>query len=155
MKRIIVAVSPEGAIGVDNRIPWHYASDLRRFKRLTMGSTVIMGRLTFESMNRRPLPGRRNIVITRSPIEGVETHPDLDSALRETAGDVWFIGGRQIYEEAMRYADEIDMTYVPDAVEDPRAVLFPSIDTEIFFAEERIPDAEEPGLVRQVFKRRP
>ncbi len=155
MKRIIVAVSPEGAIGVDNRIPWHYPGDMRRFKRMTMGSTVIMGRLTFESMNRKPLSGRRNIVITRSTIDGVETHPDLATALAHTTGDVWFIGGRRIYEEAMRYADEIDVTYVPDAVGDPRAVLFPRIDPEVFVPGERVPDVEEPGLVRQVFTRRP
>ncbi|HIO89084.1 MAG TPA: dihydrofolate reductase, partial [Candidatus Marinimicrobia bacterium] len=68
MKGILVAVSPEGIIGKDNSIPWHYPEDLKRFKKLTLGKTVIMGRNTWESIpeKQRPLPDRRNIVITRT-----------------------------------------------------------------------------------------
>jgi len=68
MKGILVAVSPEGIIGKDNSIPWHYPEDLKRFKKLTLGKTVIMGRNTWESIpeKQRPLPDRRNIVITKN-----------------------------------------------------------------------------------------
>ena len=69
---IIAAVSPESVIGLDGKIPWHYSADLKRFKRVTMASTLIMGRLTFESMGSRPLPGRRNIVITKASLDNVE-----------------------------------------------------------------------------------
>jgi dihydrofolate reductase len=131
---------------------------MRRFKRLTLGSTVIMGRLTFESMNKKPLSERRNIVITRAPlaVPGVETFKDLTSALATAAGDVWFIGGRRIYEEAMAYADEIDVTYVPDAIDPatPEAIFFPAIDEGLFEAGPRVVHEDEPGLFRQVFMRR-
>src|SRR5207237_8790497 len=101
---LIAAVSPEGVIGVGNRIPWHYSGDMKRFARVTRGSTVIMGRLTWESMNRRLLPKRRHIVITRAALgEGVEHYADVASALAAVPeGDVWFIGGARIYEEAMK-----------------------------------------------------
>ena len=73
MKGILVAVSPEGIIGKDNSIPWHYPEDLKRFKKLTLGKTVIMGRNTWESIpeKQRPLPDRRNIVITRTNVKDV------------------------------------------------------------------------------------
>ncbi len=70
---IIAAVSPEGVIGVGNDLPWHYSADLKRFKRLTMGNTIVMGRLTWESLPKKPLPGRRNIVITSRELAPVES----------------------------------------------------------------------------------
>ena len=81
MKGILVAVSPEGIIGKDNSIPWHYSTDLKRFKRLTLGKTVIMGRRTWESLPVKPLPDRRNIVITQSSLEGVECFQSIDNDL--------------------------------------------------------------------------
>ncbi len=72
MRGILVAISPEGVIGKDNSIPWHYSEDLKRFKSLTLDKTVIMGRRTWESLPVKPLPERRNIVITRSSLDGVE-----------------------------------------------------------------------------------
>ena len=101
MKGILVAVSPEGIIGKNNMIPWHYSADLKRFKRLTTGNTVIMGRKTWESLPIKPLPNRRNIVITRSSIEEIDCFQSIDDALQTCKGDVWFIGGAGIYEEAM------------------------------------------------------
>jgi dihydrofolate reductase len=155
-KRIIVAVSePSWAIGLDNRIPWRHPGDMRRFKRLTVGDTVIMGRLTFESMNKKPLVDRRNIVVTRSAIDvpGIEVYPDLPSAVAASTGDVWFIGGRRIYEEAMAFADEIDVVFVPERIDDPRAVRFPAIDEAVFRPGPRVPHEDEAGLFRQVFMR--
>ena len=130
MKGILVAVSPEGIIGKDNSIPWHYSADLKRFKRLTLGKTVIMGRRTWESLPVKPLPDRRNIVITRSSLEGVECFQSIDNALATCEGDVWFIGGAGIYQEALGKADIIDMTLVPDNVSGEGCVEFPKIGDE-------------------------
>ncbi len=124
---IIAAVSPEGVIGVDGHMPWHYSEDLKRFKRLTLGSTVIMGRLTWESLPKKPLVGRRNIVITRRKLDGVECFSSLDAALATCEGDVWFIGGTRLFVEAMKHADLIDLAYVPDSVAANGAVYFPEI----------------------------
>ena len=130
MRGIIVATSPEGVIGKDNTIPWHYSEDLKRFKRLTIGKTVIMGRNTWESLPIKPLPGRRNIVITRSLLEGVECFRSIDEAVNTCEGDIWFIGGAGIYREAMDSADCIDMTLVPDNVNGDSCIYFPEIGNE-------------------------
>ena len=130
MKGILVAVSPEGIIGKNNSIPWHYSADLKRFKRLTIGNTVIMGRKTWESLPIKPLPNRRNIVITRSPIEEIDCFQSIDDALQTCEGDVWFIGGAGIYEEAMKKADLIDMTLVPDNITGKNCIYFPEIGNE-------------------------
>jgi dihydrofolate reductase len=155
---MIAAVSPEGVIGLHGAIPWRHPGDMRRFARVTRGGTVIMGRLTWESMNGRPLPHRRNVVITRSDVPNVERYADVPTALARVEnepGDVWFIGGARIYEEAMRYCDVIDLTYVPEHVTDPDAVKFPPIDPNVWEAGELVPHEEEPGLTRRVFRRRP
>ena len=130
MKGILVAVSPEGIIGKDNSIPWHYSVDLKRFKRLTLGKTVIMGRRTWESLPVKPLPDRRNIVITQSSLDDVECFSSIDDALATCEGDVWFIGGAGIYQEALGKADIIDMTLVPDNVSGEGCVRFPTIGNE-------------------------
>ena len=130
MKGILVAVSPEGIIGKDNSIPWHYSADLKRFKRLTLGKTVIMGRRTWESLPVKPLPDRRNIVITQSSLDDVECFSSIDDALATCEGDVWFIGGAGIYQEALGKADIIDMTLVPDNVSGEGCVRFPTIGNE-------------------------
>ena len=103
MKGILVAVSPEGIIGKDNSIPWHYPEDLKRFKKLTLGKTVIMGRNTWESIpeKQRPLPDRRNIVITRTNVKDVECFNSIEKAVETCKGDIWYIGGAGIYKEAL------------------------------------------------------
>jgi len=157
MKGMIAAVSPEGAIGLHGAIPWRHPGDMRRFARVTRGTTVIMGRLTWESMKRRPLPHRRNVVITRSgtDVGDVERYPDIPAALAQTRdGDVWFIGGARIYAEAMPHCDLIDLTYVPEHVTDPDAVKFPPIDESVWEPGPLLPHEEEPGLTRRVFTRR-
>ena len=151
---IIAAVSPQGVIGVGGGIPWHYSADQRRFKRLTMGSTLIMGRLTWESLPKKPLPGRRNIVITSRLLEGAECFPSIEAALATCEGDVWFIGGARVYEEAMRHADFIDLTYVPDSIDHPEAVYFPTIDETVWEAGSLEPDRDDPRLSRRVYRRR-
>jgi dihydrofolate reductase len=152
---MIVAVSPEGVIGLHGKIPWHHRADLQRFKRVTMGGTLIMGRLTWESIG-RPLPGRRNVVVTQAPElgAGVECFRDLESALATCTGPVWFIGGARIFAEAMRFADFIDVTWVPDHVDAPGAVHMPPIDERIFAPGPRGPHPDDPALELQTFCRR-
>ena len=153
MKGILVAVSPEGIIGKDNTIPWHYSADLKRFKRLTTGNTIIMGRKTWESLPKKPLPNRRNIVITRSSIENIECFNSIDDALQTCEGDVWFIGGAGIYQEAMQKADLIDMTLVPDNVTGEKCIYFPEIDKSWKEGETKTLDGE-PKLKHKTYTRR-
>lgn len=151
---IIAALSPEGVIGVNGALPWHYSSDLKRFKRLTEGATVVMGRLTWESLPKKPLGGRRNIVITSRKIEGVECFPDIPKALAACEGDVWFIGGARVFEEALRYADFLDLTFVPNRIEAEGAVRFPAIDETVWEAGPLETDPEDPHLQRRIYRRR-
>ena len=157
MVGIIVAVSPEGIIGVDGGIPWHYSTDMKRFKRITIGATVVMGRRTWESLPGKPLKGRRNIVITSRDIEDVECYRDVPSALASATGDVWFIGGARIYEEAMGHADLIDLTYVPDRIGTEGAagaVWFPDIDEAVWEPGPRVRAPDHDRLERQIYRRR-
>jgi dihydrofolate reductase len=151
---IIVAMSPEGVIGLHGKIPWRHPGDQRRFKRLTVGTTVVMGRKTWESLPRKPLPDRRNVVLTKTPIDGVECFADLGSALASVTGDAWIIGGERAYAEAMQHADVIDVTYVPDRVSHPEAVRFPAIDPQSFEEGELVAHEDAEGLTRRVFLRK-
>lgn len=118
---LIVAADERGGIGRDGRLPWHLPEDLRRFKALTMGKPIVMGRRTWDSIG-RPLPGRRSIVVSRRPgldIEGAAVVGSLEAALRE-AGDVpeiCVIGGAEIYRLAMPRADSIHLTRVHATVD--------------------------------------
>jgi dihydrofolate reductase len=153
MISLIVAISPDRVIGIGNQIPWHHSADLKRFKALTQGATVIMGRNTYESIG-KPLPKRRNLVVTRATIAGVECFPSLDGALAAVEGDAWIIGGAQLYKEGLRVCDRIDVTFVPDRPSPDGAVLFPPIDEHVFEAGplERFDD--EPALTRRAYTRR-
>jgi dihydrofolate reductase len=151
---ILVAVSPEGVIGLDGKIPWRHSGDMRRFKRLTVGTTVIMGRLTWASLPKKPLPERRNIVLSNQALSDVECFPTLEAALATCSGDVWVIGGARAYAEAMRHAHFLDVTYVPEEVPDSRAVKFPAIDAALFEAGALVPHEDEEGLTRRVYTRR-
>ena len=154
---IIAALSPDAVIGVDGNIPWHYPADMKRFKRLTLGATIIMGRLTWESLPKRPLPRRRNIVITsRGSLGGgeVDCFQTIDAALADCEGDVWFIGGARIYHEAMRHADIMDLTYVPDRIASEGAVYFPEIDPDVWVAEPVHSHPDDDRLHHRIFRRR-
>jgi dihydrofolate reductase len=155
-RAIMAAVSPEGVIGVEGKIPWHYRGDMRRVKRLTMGTTLIMGRITWESLGGKPLAGRRNIVVTRtvSLLSGAECFPDLESALAASEGPVWFFGGARIYRAAMPLSDLIDLVYVPDRIDHPAAVRFPPIDPTLFEAGPLVDHEDEPALKRRVYVRK-
>ncbi len=108
---IIAAIADNGTIGHAGKIPWHISDDLKRFKRLTFGHPVIMGRKTFESIG-KPLPSRRNIVITRHPV-GPDQFSGLDAALQSCRDDsVFIIGGAEIYRLALPIANTLFLTHV-------------------------------------------
>ncbi len=157
---MIAAVSlPGWVIGVNDRpegsIPWHHREDLQRFKRLTTDHTIIMGRRTFASIG-RPLPKRRNIIISRTmpPAPGVEVFASLESALEACEGQVWLIGGARVYEAGMKHAELIDITIVPERIEEDDVTRFPSVDPAVFQAEPDQPYEGAPHLVRRIYRRR-
>jgi dihydrofolate reductase len=153
---MIFAASPQGVIGVGGKIPWRYLGDWKRFKRMTMGTTVIMGRKTFESIG-KALPGRRNIVVTSRTIDapGVECVRSVGEAIERSEGDeVWFIGGGRIYEDALKHVDVIDVTYVPDYVDGSDAVYAPEIDETVFEPGPVLNHEDEPTLKRRVYTRK-
>ena len=116
---IIAAVAKNRVIGRDNQLIWNIPEDMAHFKTLTAGHTVVMGRKTWESLppRFRPLPGRRNIVITRQPdyaAPGAEVADSLENALKlaSTATTIFIIGGEQIYTQAMALSDRLEITEV-------------------------------------------
>lgn len=123
---LIWAQSADGVIGCEGRLPWHLPEDLARFRSVTLGSTVVMGRRTWESLPEafRPLPGRTNVVLTRRPewgARGALVARSLVEALdlaREKAGeDVWVIGGASVLQEALGHADRLEVTELADSFE--------------------------------------
>lgn len=130
---LIVAAGENGVIGrADGEIPWHIKTDLQRYKSLTLGHPIIMGRTTHESIG-RPLPGRQNIVMTRQPgytAEGCDVVDGPDAALAiATDDDIWVIGGGKVYESFMDRADAIEFTRVHAS---PDGVAFFSFDESRF-----------------------
>ncbi len=125
---LIAAIDRAYAIGYDNRLPWSLPDDLRRFKRLTMGHTVLMGRKTSESIG-RALPGRRNLVLTRSgvsPIAGMQAVASLDEVVAISDDELFVIGGGEIYALAMATAERMYLTHVDTTLEKADA-WFPRI----------------------------
>ncbi|MDE6333137.1 MAG: dihydrofolate reductase [Muribaculaceae bacterium] len=130
---IIVAVDRQGGIGRDGDLLYHISADLRRFRQLTTGHSIIMGRRTFESLPKGALPDRRNIVISRNPAysaSGIETATSLDEAIAMAGdrGEAFIIGGASIYAEALPLAARIYLTEV-DA-DSPADTYFPPLGPE-------------------------
>jgi len=148
-----VAMNERQVIGVNGDLPWHYSEDLKRFKRMTLGSAIIMGRLTWESIGARPLPGRRNMVISRQDLEGVECFRSAADAAAVTDQPVWFIGGGQLYGSALELCHVLDVTWVPDRVDDSSAVRFPDIDPARWIPGPRTIMSEDTRLQNQRFYR--
>ena len=134
MLSIIACISQTNrAIGYQNRLLYHIKSDLTRFRELTMGHTIIMGRKTYESLPNGALPHRRNIVVSRSmkEMEGCEVYPNLEAALKaaESPQEIFIIGGESIYRQSLHVARKLYLTVVDDAPQQADA-FFPEINPE-------------------------
>ncbi len=137
MVTIVAAVARNGCIGKDGGVPWHLPEDMRRYRAVTMGKVVVMGRKTWESIPEkfRPLVGRTNVVVTRQanyPLpDGVERRPSLAAALAAHAGEEVVInGGGDLYAQAMAGADVLDLTLVDRDVDGD--TFFPPIDPAVW-----------------------
>ena len=135
MLSLIVAIAENNAIGKNNQLLWHLPGDLKYFKQVTRGHPVIMGRNTWFSLPRRPLPDRRNIVITDRPDETLELCETVHSvnqaiALCDPAEETFIIGGASVYRQLLHFADRLYITRVHCAFE--ADVFFPEIDSELW-----------------------
>ena len=128
---IIAAVAQNMAIGNDNKLLYWLPNDLKRFKALTTGHTIIMGRKTFDSLPKGALPNRRNVVLSRtiSELPGAEVFPDLHAALASCTDseDVYIIGGESVYRQAMPFANRLCLTEI-DSVPEQADAFFPAVD---------------------------
>ncbi len=147
---LVAALARGGVIGRDNTIPWQLPEDLQRFKELTTGHPVVMGRRTWESLpdRFRPLPGRRNVVVTRNDAwhaDGAERAPTLHDALEllDEADPVFVIGGAELYASALPLADELLLTEID--LEVSGDTLFPEVDEELFVEVAREPHVAADG----------
>ena len=132
--KILVACDENRVIGKNNELIWHLPADLKRFKELTTGNVIIMGRKTYESIG-RPLPNRINIVITRNTDykqEGIFVVHSLEEAILKGKslhrGDIYIVGGAEIYQQALEYVEEIDLTLIHDIFEGD--AFFPALEEE-------------------------
>ena len=160
---LVAAVAENGVIGRDNGLPWRLSTDMKRFKATTMGKPIVVGRKTWESFPRRPLPGRLNIVVTRDPAyraEGAETVASLDDALKLAearsrgvpgADEIVIGGGGEIYRRAIGLADRLRITHVLAQVDGD--TIFPEIDPavwEVVSAEEHPAGEKDSHATRYV-----
>lgn len=132
MISLIACIAENGAIGFQNQLLYHIPEDMARFKALTMGHPIVMGRNTFESFPNGPLPGRRNIVVSRSmkKIDGCEVYSNLQDALEACKeDDLYIIGGASIYEQTIAMADCLHITKV-DATPNEADTFFPTLGKE-------------------------
>ena len=161
---LVVAAAENGIIGRDGAMPWHIPADLKRFRRMTVGKPVVMGRRTFDSIG-RPLPGRHNIVLTRQPgwsHPGVTVAATLADAIaaagldpRARAGEIMVIGGAQIYAETMPIATRIELTRVHLTPEGDARFDDPDPAEWLLVAEEAQPaEGDAPACTYQSFVRR-
>jgi dihydrofolate reductase len=149
MISIIAAIAENRAIGINNDLPWKLPNDMKRFRKLTAGHAVIMGRKTFESLPNGALPDRTNIVITRNDtvkFENCILFNNLQNAIKEynTQGEVFIIGGAGVYDQAMAFADKLYITLVRHSFKNADA-FFPEINKNdwIMTEQECFPDDEK------------
>ncbi len=153
---IIVAVAEDNVIGAGNTIPWYCPADLQYFKRITLGSPVLMGRKTYESLKIKPLPGRQNIIVTRDPeliCKGCDVVTSVASGLKLVNDEeiLFIIGGADIYRHCINLAEELYITNVDIKVEGDR--FFPEIDlSEWDLVREQTYQADEKNPHNMVFK---
>ncbi len=151
---MIAAVAHDRVIGLDNQMPWHLPADLAHFKRVTLGKPVLMGRKTFESIG-RPLPGRRNLVISRNPgfkAPGIEVFSSIDEVLAtlseaEAPDELMVIGGGHLYGQLLPRADRLYLTRIDLMVEgDTRFPAFDRAGWSETFREAHPPQGTTPGF---------
>ena len=140
MLSIIACISQTNrAIGYQNRLLYHIKSDLTRFRELTTGHAIIMGRKTYESLPNGALPHRRNIVVSRSmkEMEGCEVYPNLDAALKaaESPQEIFIIGGESIYRQSLHVARKLYLTVVDDTAVNDAAINATPQQADAFFPE--------------------
>ena len=152
----IVATDLNGCIGKDGKMPWHIPADLKRFKELTTGGVVVMGRKTFESLGCKPLPDRMNIVLSSNenllnqPYPDCYVFPTLEQCLTAAKyyaygarlDTIWIIGGAEIYEQTMPYVDEVERTFVATEVQGGNAFYRPTNNLELTLAGDNLTDAD-------------
>jgi dihydrofolate reductase len=154
---IVAAVARNGVIGVDGGLPWHLPDDLRRFKALTLGHVLVMGRKTYESIG-RPLPGRTTVVVTRNAAwdpgsEEVVVAPELEEAVRAAAAideAVFVVGGAQVYADALPLTDRLELTLVDD--EPDGDTTFPAVEWDDWVEVGR---EQGDGVAYVTYERRP
>jgi dihydrofolate reductase len=165
---IVAAVSRNNVIGRAGDLPWRLSTDLKRFKEMTLGKPVVLGRKTFESFGGRPLPGRPHVVVTRNAgfaAAGVETAASLPDAIAKAqvlaeqtgAVEIAVIGGGEIYAQAMSIADRLAVTHVETVIDDGDT-FFPRIDDRVFIKteEEAVPAGERDNFPTRfaIYRRR-
>lgn len=138
---IIAAVDCNMAIGFQNKLLFWLPNDLKRFKSLTTGNTIIMGRKTFESLPKGALPNRRNVVLSSNPAAncpGAEIFPSLEAALQSCKEEesVYIIGGESVYRQALPFADELCLTEI-DAIAPQADAYFPEIEGTVWHEKNR------------------
>lgn len=154
---LLVAADENNLIGKDNHLPWHLPNDLRYFKNLTWAMPIVMGRKTFESIG-KPLPGRRNIVVTRNgewSHEGVDAVHSIDAAMAAARADdvkeVFVIGGDEIYRASLQLADRVYLTRIHHAFDGD--VYFPTLSAgEWTLEKETHADADEKNAYPHTFQ---
>lgn len=157
---IIVAVNRQEIIGINGKIPWHYKGDFKRFKQITSGTAVVMGRKTWLSIGCKPLSNRQNIVITsQTTTFPVETALNVQEALSKAQHEfVWFIGGSRVYEDALKICDVVDVTYVPDNFNlnsiEGEITRFPTINENVWKSDQMMVHEFDERLTRRIFVRR-
>ncbi len=156
MINLIVAMTKDRVIGKDNQMPWHISEDLKNFKRLTTGNTVIMGRNTYFSLG-KPLPNRNNIVISHEKMdaEGVDVCYSIDEALEKARSyntEIFIIGGAMIYKTMLAYAERLYISYVKKDYDGD--TYFPEFNEDDWVVESR-QDFEEFEFVVYIKKQSP
>lgn len=142
---LIVAMTSQRVIGNHNQLPWHYPEDLRYFKEKTTGHTIVMGRKTFESL-RKPLPNRRNIILTSQSLPGCESYPSKEAFLEayqaenpDPQEEIFIIGGAQVYESFLPDADRIYLTLIKKNYPGDR--FFPEFESAFVCVEKKSTEA--------------
>lgn len=145
---IIVAYANDRVIGINNTLPWHLPEDLKRFKALTMGHRIIMGRKTFDSLGRL-LPGRTTVIVSRNhslKVDGAVVAHSLEAAIQSCGNDdeAFLIGGAELYQVGLKHADKLYITEIHAAFEGD--AFFPEIDRTVWHVASREQHRSEKGL---------